>query len=150
MGGWALVGALALAVWLQPSRAEGPNSIGGRFPQEVDGAQQAGGPAGREELNPAAIGPFFDQPGRMKTLCVLGSGGHVDAALNGNFIDAKRSAILQQPNDFDPAVVCESAGEEGSAPVSVSHHTTLDGSIFCEKPKLGFGLAATRRQGPPS
>jgi hypothetical protein len=128
-----------LAGRIHSSHAKGPESIGGRFPQQVNGPKQTGGPAGREELDPAAICPLFDQPGRMEALGVLRGGGHVDAALNGNFIDAKRSAILQQPDDFYAAVVGESAGEEGAATVSVSHGPVLIASIFCEKTKLHLG-----------
>jgi hypothetical protein len=96
-------------------------SINWGIPEQIDRSQQSAGAAGWVKLHAPTIGPFFDQSDFVQAAGVLGYSGYIDPAFPSHFLHAHVAACLEEAEDFDPAMVGQTARKLCSATIIVRH-----------------------------
>jgi hypothetical protein len=76
-----------------------------QVPENVDGFDEGFGSFGRGKQDPPSAGFFRDQTRLVQAVQMFDGGRLVDAAFDGDFIDAERSATQEKPDNLNPAVI---------------------------------------------
>jgi len=94
-------------------------------PEQIDRAEQRGGASRREKPNLSPLGFLLDQPRFMESSRVLGGGRNLHPALDRHFLNAEISSGLEQSDHFDPAMICQPAGQLCPTTVIVCHRLQI-------------------------
>jgi hypothetical protein len=109
-------------------------------PEQIDGAKQGCRTPGWEKAHFPSLGPFFDQARFVESPRVFGGCRDLHSALVCDLLDAEITPLLKKSDHFDPAVVCQSAGQLCPPSVSVCHGVFLPRFYFLPKVKT-WGVA---------
>lgn len=111
-------------------------SIGRGLPEQVDRSQKSSGTAGREQLHPSSLRTLLDKAGLVKSLRMHRGCGHVDPALERDFVHAQTAPFLEQSDDFDSPMVGQSARDQCPSAFSVCHERKHAQPYILQKVKI--------------